>query len=80
MQINLYFTFHYKSVNLGRIYLGQYLGLWKVIICKTTELTSVLWEHKHLSWELNKIKETYSIPYAPLLFTSVCDNFKKLEK
>ena len=65
MQINRYFSFQEKSVNFGRIYLGQYLELLKVTICKTTELTSVLWEHKYLSLELNNLKETYSIPYAP---------------
>ena len=47
----------WSILKIDFIYLGQYLVLWKVIICKTTGLASVFWELKYISWELNKMEE-----------------------
>ena len=43
-----------SSLKIDHIYLSQYLELWKVIICKTTGLTSIFQRKKYISWDLNK--------------------------
>ena len=45
------------SLNFNYIYLTQYLELWKVTICKMTELSIVFWGQKYLSLELHKMEE-----------------------
>ena len=57
MYIYRYFNFQASSVNFDKIYLRQYLELWKVIICKTTGLSIVFWEHEYFSLELNKMED-----------------------
>ena len=51
------------SVSFDYIYPTKYLELWKVTICRTTELSIVYREHVYLSLEIkwNNLHDTYSI-------------------
>ena len=57
MQGNGYFNVQESSVSFEYVCISQRLELWKVIISKTTGLTTVFWVHKYFSWELNKMEE-----------------------
>ena len=51
--------------NFDKIYLSQYLEMWKVIICKTTGLISIVWEHKYMSRKLYIMEEhAWSIQHS----------------
>ena len=45
-------TFKFVVISVVRVYLSPKVKLWKVIICKMTELTSFFWKHIFISWEL----------------------------
>ena len=57
INLNIYDTTMGLILKINFLYLRQNLELWKVIICNITALAPVFWEHKYISWELNRMEQ-----------------------